>query len=98
MEMPETNEPDRGQARAWFDALEPMPQAFALAEIERAPRIMAVAGLVTRGITPEEAKALVLSGAVKRAPTNQSGDASFCGIVVLDPDTGFPVQLQTRPL
>lgn len=98
MDIPEDKDPKSSHAKAWFERLAPMPQAFALAEIERAPQVMMVAGLTTRGITRDEAKALIMSGPVKRAPKNQSGDAAYCGIVVIDPASGFPVQLQTLPL
>jgi len=75
------------QAMRWFDALEPMPQAFALGEIDKSHMVMLVAGNVTRGIERHEARSLVMAGPVRRAPRGQSGDAALCGIVAIDPDT-----------
>lgn len=86
------------RAMSWFDGLEPIPQAFALTEIEGAEHVMLVSGLITRGIGRDEAKRLVMAGPVRRAPRGQQGDASLCGLVVVDPATGYPVQIQTRPL
>lgn len=95
--MSEPLKPGLRQSRAWFDSLEPLPQAFALSELVRMPVVAAMQGPgVLMGVPRDEAVALIMSGKVKRAP-KAVGSLASCRIVVIGRD-GFPVLLQCRPV
>ena len=81
-------------ARAWFEKLQPIPQAFALLDLPRREDVVVVVGAVTTTVTRENAVRMIRHGQVRTAPDDPKGMRSGCPIVVLDGGTGFPVLIE----
>ena len=81
-------------AQAWFESLPSIPQAFALLDLPKGEDVVVVAGVVTTTITRDRAEALIRGGEVKIAPVDPTGRRKGCPLVVLDPETGFPLLIE----
>lgn len=81
-------------ARAWFENLPPIPQAFALQDLPDRERIIVIAGVITRTMDRNEAVRLLKSGQVRIAPADPSPQRAKCPLAVIDETTGFPVLIE----
>ncbi len=94
--MNDDRETARLIARAWFERLPPIPQAFALIDLPVADRIMVVAGVVTTSMPREDVVRLLRRGDVRIAPRDCGETRSKCPLVVMDPSSGFPLLIEAR--
>lgn len=81
-------------ARAWFENLPPIPQAFALQDLPDRDRIIVIAGVITMTVDRSEAVRMIRSGQVRIAPADPSQQRARCPLAVMDGTTGFPVLIE----
>lgn len=81
-------------ARAWFENLPAIPQAFALLDLPHGDDVVVVAGATSSTVTYESAVRLIRAGQVRIAPVDPTGRRKGCPLVVLDPVTGFPLLIE----
>lgn len=87
----------RRRAKAWFDQLDPIPQAFALTMLPSRPTVTIMFGVATCGaISREAALRMIRSGPVRLAPADQPTPLSRHRLVIIGTN-GFPVQIETLP-
>lgn len=81
-------------ARAWFESLPPIPQAFALHDLPDKEQITVIAGMITRTVERSKAERMLRSGQVRIAPADPSPQRAKCPLAVMDETTGFPVLIE----
>lgn len=87
-----------GKAKEWFESLLEVPRDLAIAMLKDGDTVtMAVGTPRLLRITRDQAIAMIESGA-RQAPVGQSGFFQGHNLVVIDPEYGFPVQLQTKSI
>lgn len=85
-------------ARIWFDALPPVPQAFALLGLPRRGVVDVQIGALATAMTREGARNLILSGPVRILPAGAStptGWGERPAVVAIHPASGFPVIVES---
>lgn len=87
-----------GKAKEWFDGLKEFPYEQAVAMLKDGDTVtMAVGTPRLFPIPRKQAIAMIRAGA-KQAPVGQSRLFTGHNLVVIDPEYGFPVQLQTKSI
>lgn len=88
----------RGKAREWFEGLPEVPRDAAVAMLKDGDTVtMAVGTPRLERITRDQAIAMIEGGA-RQAPAGQSRLFLGHNLVVIDPEYGVPVQLQTKSI
>jgi len=87
-----------GKAKEWFEGLLEVPRDTAVAMLKDGDTVTMAFGSPRLDRIPRERAIAMIERGARQAPAGQPSMYSGHNIVVIDPQYGFPVQLQTKSI